>query len=233
MQKFLLRAIVLGVIGIISALTASAQDTTKPTSVDPKLIEFQNAKVVKEYTIASIKITGIKFLDTAIVLSISGLQVGDKFMHPGSDIFAKAIANLWRQRLFSNVEIFVIGIEGENVSIEISLQERPRVGNLVFIGIKKSEAEDLQTKVSIAKQSIITENVYQNITETITKFYTEKGFMNVKIRIDEAWDTSFVNSKLLTVHIDKGNKVHINDINFFGNDNVDALKLKKQMKGTK
>ena len=102
MQRLLLRA-VLGVIGIISVLTVCAQDTTKPTSVDPRLIEFQNAKVVKEYTISSIKITGIKFLDTTIVMSISGLQIGDKFMHPGSDIFAKAIANLWRKLLFSNV----------------------------------------------------------------------------------------------------------------------------------
>ena len=234
MQRFLLRAIVLGVIGIISVFTVRAQDTTKPTSVDPRLIEWQNAKVVKEYTIASIKITGVKYLDTAIVLSISGLQVGDKFMHPGSDIFAKAIANLWRQRLFSNVEIFVIGIEGENVNIELSLQERPRVGNFEFKGIKKSEAEDLQTKTGISKQSIITENLYRTIKETIKKFYTEKGFMNVTISIDDSRpDTTFPNSRLLTILINKGQKVHINDINFFGNDNVDALKLKKQMKGTK
>ena len=88
MQRLLLRAIVLGVIGILSVFVACAQqDTTKPTSVDPRLLEFQNAKVVKEYTISSIKITGIKYLDTAIVISISGLQVGDKFMYPGSEIF--------------------------------------------------------------------------------------------------------------------------------------------------
>lgn len=233
MQRFLLRVIVFGIIAFVSVHTASAQDTTQPTSVDPKLIEWQNAKVVKEYTIGAIKITGVKFLDTTIVLSISGLQTGDKFMHPGSDIFAKAITNLWRQRLFSNVEVFVIGIERENVNIEISLQERPRVGNFSFVGIKKSEAEDLQTKTGIAKQTIITENLYQNIKETITKFYSEKGYMNVKIKIDERPDTTFVNSKFMTIHVDKGNKVHINDINFFGNDNVDALKLKKQMKGTK
>ena len=60
---------------VVSVMTVSAQE---PTSVDPKLLEFENARIPKEYTIASISITGIKHLDTAIVLSISGMQVGDK-----------------------------------------------------------------------------------------------------------------------------------------------------------
>ena len=74
---------------------------TRPTSVDPKLLEWQNARIPKEYTIADIDITGINHLDTSIVFSISGLQPGDKFIYPGTDIFAKAINNLWRQKLFS------------------------------------------------------------------------------------------------------------------------------------
>ena len=36
----------------------------------------------------------------------------------------------------------------------------------------------------------------------------------------------------MTFIIDKGEKVKVNDINFFGNETVSDLKLKKQMKGT-
>ena len=83
----------------VTILHAQKTDTTGPvTSVDPKLLEWKNAKIPKEYTIAEVNIAGIKHLDTAIVLSIAGLQPGDKFMHPGEDIFAKSIANLWRQK---------------------------------------------------------------------------------------------------------------------------------------
>ena len=81
---------------VVSVFSVNAQE---PSSVDPKLIEWENAKIPKEYTIGSISITGIRHLDTAIVLSISGMQVGDKFMHPGTDIFSKAISNLWRQKI--------------------------------------------------------------------------------------------------------------------------------------
>ncbi|MEJ0104754.1 MAG: hypothetical protein WDO19_20340 [Bacteroidota bacterium] len=66
----------------------------------------KNAKAPKEYIISRITISGIKYLDTSIVLSISGLQVGDKITHPGGNNFSKAISNLWRQRtLFRRADL--------------------------------------------------------------------------------------------------------------------------------
>jgi outer membrane protein insertion porin family len=57
------------------------------------LLTWQNATRSKEYTISAIKTSGVFFLDSAIVTSISGLQVGDKILHPGGDEFSKAIRN--------------------------------------------------------------------------------------------------------------------------------------------
>jgi outer membrane protein insertion porin family len=186
------------VMAVLSVLTVQAQeDTTKPTSVDPKLIEWENARIPKEYTVAEVAITGIRHLDTSIVLSISGIQPGDKFMHPGTDIFSKAIANMWRQKLFSGVQIYVTKIQDDKVSIEISVLERPRLGNFKFIGIKKSEAEELQGKIGLAKQTIITENMRRNIKEVTSKFYQDKGFQSITITIDEKPDPSFANSNSL------------------------------------
>ncbi|HEX5655342.1 MAG TPA: POTRA domain-containing protein [Chitinophagaceae bacterium] len=230
MQRFLSRITVFVILTVFSVSGVNAQD---PTSVDPKLIEWQNARIPKEYTIGSITITGIRHLDTAIVSSISGIQVGDKFMHPGTDIFSKAISNLWRQKLFSNVQIFVTRIDGDLVGIEISVQERPRLGNFKFVGIKKTEQEELQGKMGLAKQTIITENMRRNIAEVATKFYRDKGYQNVTVRIEEKNDPAFINSNALTIYIDKGNKVRVNDINFYGNTNIEGIRLKKQMKGTK
>ena len=218
------------------AFTAHAQvaDTTYPTSIDPKLIEWEKAKIPKEYTIAGIAITGIRFLDTSIVLSISGLQIGNQFIHPGSDLFAKAITNLWRQKLFSAIDIYVTKIESNNIYIEINVQERPRLGNFKFIGIKKSEAEDLQAKIgSLVKGTIITENMKKDILGVTPSFFAEKGYMHANARIEEKPDTSQLNSNSLLIYISKGSKMKINDVSFFGNENIDGLKLKKQLKGTK
>ncbi len=230
MQRFLSRITVFLITALVSVHSVQAQE---PTSVDPKLLEWETAKIPKEYTIAEISITGIHYLDTAIVASISGLQVGDKFMHPGNDIFAKAIANLWRQKLFSNVQIFITKIVDDKVSVEINVQERPKLGNFKFVGITKSAQEELQGKMGLAKQTIITENMRRNIIEVATKYYREKGYQNVTVRIEEQNDPAFVNSNALTIYIDKGDKIKIENINFFGNSHIDELKLKKQLKGTK
>jgi outer membrane protein insertion porin family len=234
MQRFLLRICVILVTVVISQTRLSAQTPDSlPTSADPNLIGWENARIPKEYTVAEVKLTGSKFLDTAIVLSVAGIQPGDKFMHPGEDIFAKAISNLWRQRFFSNVQVYLTKIEGDKVFVEINVQERPRLGNFKFEGVKKSDQEDLTGKLGLAKQTIITENMRRNIIETITKFYTEKGYRNVQVSVEEQPDPAFVNSNALVIHVDRGDKVRIDEVNFYGNTNVDDLRLKKQMKGTK
>ncbi len=236
MQRFLQRFGITFLFAVLSTLTVMAQevpDTSNPTSVDPKLLDWTNARIAKEYTIGGVSITGIRYLDTSIVYSIANLQPGDKFVHPGAEVFGKAIASLWRQKLFANVQIYVTRIEDDKVWIEIAVQERPRLGNYKFYGIKKSEEEDILGKVTLTKQTIITENIRRELNEKITKHFYEKGFRNVTVRIEEKPDTAYVNSNILNIYVDKGTKVRIGSIGFYGNENIDDLRLKKQLKGTK
>ncbi len=236
MQLILRRLSGIIVVMLLSVPLLQAQepvDTTHPTSLDPKIVEWLRSRIPKQYTIAAVNITGVRYLDTSIVYSIANLQPGDKFTHPGEDIFAKSIASLWRQKLFSNVKVFVTRVEEDKVWIEVNLQERPRLGNFKFVGISKSEEEDLQAKINLAKQTIITENTRREIKERVTKFFQEKAYRNVRVWIDEKVDPTFANSMSLTINVDKGQKVKINEIGFYGNNNVDAIKLKKQLKGTK
>ncbi len=235
MQRFLLRLgiTVMSVMVFVFTVQAQIADTTNPTSVDPKLIEWRDAKIPKEYTIVAVNITGIKHLDTSIVYSITNLQAGDKFIHPGTDIFAKSIAALWRQRFFSGVQVYVTKVQDDKVWIEIGVVERPRLGNFKFVGVSKSDEEEILSKVNLAKQTIITENTRREIVEKVTKFYTEKAYLNVTVKIVEITDTVFANSNAMTIYVDKGKKIHIDNIRYFGNKNVDGLRLKKQMKGTK
>jgi len=235
MRLFIFRlSALLIVTAAISVQKANAQEDTIPTtSVDPKIVEWENARIPKEYTVGEVSIRGIRHLDSSIVLSIAGIQVGDKFMHPGGDIFSKAITNLWRQKLFSDIEIYVTKVIDDKVAIEINVTERPRLGGVKWHGPKKSEWEELQGKIGLVKQTIITENMRRNINEVTTKYYRDKGYQEVTVRIEEKNDPAFPNSNQLDIYVDKGKKVKIDGVNFFGNETVDGLKLKKQMKGTK
>jgi outer membrane protein insertion porin family len=189
----------------------------------------------KEYTIAGIKISGTKYLDESLLTSISGLTVGDKVTIPGGDNFSKAINNLWKQNLFADISIYFTRLVGNSVYIEINVTERPRLSNFYFkgAGIKKGDADDLTTKTGLIKGRVVTENMKRSAIQSIRKFYADKGFQDAKITTTEVRDPAVNNSEILTFFIDKGPKVRIYEINFFGNEDVAESKLKKQMKDTK
>ncbi|CAN5766505.1 POTRA domain-containing protein [soil metagenome] len=220
---------------LLFAARSGAQDTTTiTTSVDPELEAIFTQKVPKEYTIASVKVTGNKFFDNTLLMSVANLNVGDKIMIPGGDNFSRAINNLWGQNYFGNVAIYIISLEQpDKINIEIEVQERPRLQKFSFKGVKKSESDDLKDKVGLVAGRIITDNSKQIAIEQVEKYYAEKGYRNVAVLIDELPSPNVQNASDIVFNVNKGSKVKVGNIFFAGNDNVEDLKLKKQMKGTK
>ena len=100
-----------------------ANKDTVPSSVNVELENIFNAKTPKQYTISHITVTGTTF-DPNLIISISGLAVGDKIILPGSDNFANAISNLWKQNLVSDVEIYLTELKGNDLSVEIHVTDR-------------------------------------------------------------------------------------------------------------
>lgn len=202
-------------------------------SVNPGLQDIFTSKTAKPYTIAAINVTGIKSYDRNLIISISGLAVGDKVQIPGTDVFSKAIAKLWKQNLVSDVQVYLTNLQGTDLSVEIALVERPRLLNFNFVGIKKGERDDLAPKTGLAKDRVVTEDMRLSSVEAIRKFYYEKGYRNVAIEVKESAVPATPNALDLTFYINKGKKVKVNSINFTDNLSIEDNKLKKQMKGTK
>jgi outer membrane protein insertion porin family len=220
---------------IITTLIFSSQFVwaQEPVSVNPELEAIFTSKIPKEYTIAGITVTGTKAFDANLIISISGLAVGDKVIIPGTDVFGKAIAKLWRQSLISDIEISFTKLEGRDLYIEFALTERPRLATFKFEGIKKGERDDLEPKVALVKDRVVTENMKLSAVEAIRKFYFGKGYRNVDIQLREEQVPALNNAVAITFIIKKGKKVKVNSINFSGNESIAGQKLKKQMKGTK
>ncbi len=228
MQRFL--SALLATVFVLAGAAAFAQtDTSKPTSVDPDLLNINSNRIPKEYTIRTVRVTGIHTLDSAIVLSISGLQAGDKVLLPGGEAFSRAINNLWKQRLFANAQVFITALDGINIDLEIQVQERPRLASFKFVGITKGQAEELQGKIGLAKATIITENTKRNAIDVIKKFFAEKGFLNTQVRIQETPDRVLANSRSLTFFVDKGYKIKVDDVVFYGNETISSNSLRSQM----
>ncbi|MEP6927070.1 MAG: POTRA domain-containing protein [Ginsengibacter sp.] len=213
----------------------SLSKDTVPVSVNVDLENIFNAKSPKEYIISDIKVTGTKSFDPNLIISISALAIGDKLMIPGGDNFSRAISNLWKQSLVSDVQIYFTSLVGNKLSVEINITDRPSLTNFKFKGASKGEADDLTPKLGLAKGKLtrVTENLKRSAVGIIKKFYIDKGYRNVDVKVNETKDTKATNAVNIIFVINKNGKVRINEIYFAGNESVSDLKLKKQMKGTK
>ena len=187
----------------------------------------------ESYEIGGVRVEGAKFLDSKILITLSGLAKGDKVKIPGEQI-PKAIKALWKQRLFTNVSIVAEKIEGGKIYLVINVLERPRISKYSISGkgIKTADVDDLKKKLELRAGNIFTENMRSLTVNTIKNYYVDKGFHSVKVFIKEVRDTILPNSVILKITIEKGDKVQIDQINFYGNKAFPTSKLRNQMKET-
>ena len=209
----------------------NASDTSI-TSIDADLVNIFNQKTPKKYKIAAIKVVGNHFFDENLLVSVSTLSVGDEVTIPGGDNFSKAITKLWAQNYFSNIEINITKLEGKNITVEIAVTERPRLAKFSFVGVPKGDADDLKPKSGLIVGRVVTENMKRSAIDAIDKYYAEKVFQSVKVRVEQQKDKNLQNSLQISFVIDKGVKTRINNINFAGNT-IDESKLKSKLKDTK
>lgn len=185
-----------------------------------------------EYEIAGITIKGIQNLDKNAIITLSGLNVGDKIMVPGEEL-AKAINKLWAQNLFSDIYINVSKVLGDNIFLEIHLVELPRLSKFGFKGASKSEVDKIRDKVELVRGKIVTENLINNTKHIVLEYFSDKGYLNTTVEITPSEDPNATESIILDINIDKGEKIKIDAINFEGVTQFKLKKLKRQLKDTK
>ena len=200
---------------------------------DPENEDILTSKYPKPYIIQTISVTGAKAYDTNLIISISGLAVGDVVQLPGTDVFSKAITKLWNQNLVSDVKINLSVTEDKYLQVELVLKERPRLAKFEIIGVKKSERDDLKDKMGLFVDRVLTEDMRLNATDAIRNYFTKKGYRNVTVDAQQSLVAGTLNTTTLKFTVVKGGKVKINSINFTDNVAISDGKLKKQMKGTK
>ena len=186
----------------------------------------------KEYVIAGLEVQGIRYLDTQVLLQISGLNVGDKIYVPG-DAITNSVKKLWNHGLFSDVKIVADKIVDDKIWLRILLQERPRLAEVNFSGVSKSEKDDITGKVLLLKGSQVTDNQVNTAKKAIKNIFLEKGFLNTEVTIVQRDDTAQTNSVILDIIVDKKEKVKISEIVFHGNENLKPFTLERSMKKTK
>ncbi len=185
----------------------------------------------REYEIADVTVTGIEFIQPEVLVSLSGLRVGEKITIPGDEI-TKVVKKMWEQGLFSDVKIYATKIEGGKIWLNLYMKERPRLSGFVINGVSRGESDDLKEKLDIKVGSQVTDDVLNNVRRIIRQHFVEKGFLNTTIKVREQQDTIRVNMVRLEVDVNKHDRVKIDDIIFHGNRVFSDRRLRRVMKKT-
>lgn len=181
--------------------------------------------------IASLKVTGATSYDESVLKSLSGLSEGDEIQIPGIAL-TNAVNRYMQYGYFSNAKVVVEKYQGDKVWLDIQLTERPRINNVTFEGISKSDREELDNRLGLRRGTQLSPNILDRTKQLAKKYYDEKGYRDMKMQIEQKPVASERNQVDLVITIDRNNKTKIKNIFFKGNKALSDHNLRMAMKET-
>ncbi len=215
---------------ISSVLFACAAFAQAPTDTvyNPKIVY---SGLPHTYEIAGLSVTGAENYEDYLIIGYTGLKIGQRVDLPGSEI-TEAAKRLWRQGLFGSVQILADKIVGDKVWLTFNLRQQPRIGKIVYNGVKKGERQDLDERLQLREGNQITQNIVNRAEAIVKKYYSEKGFGNADVKIDLQEDLSAKNEMVVNINVDKNEKVKVHKIYIDGNDVLSDHAIQRTMKKT-
>ncbi|MCI6617472.1 MAG: outer membrane protein assembly factor BamA [Prevotella sp.] len=218
---YYINKVILAFAALSCSLTAGAQDKI----VHPEISYAGSPRTV---TIGGLAVSHIEGYEDYVMIGISGLTVGQQIELPGSAI-SDAVRRYWRNGLFSEVSISVDSLVRDKAYLFIRLNMRPRVSTINYVGIKKSEREDMEQKLGLLKGMQLTPNALDRAKILAKKYFDDKGFKNAEITINQREDVAEKNQMILDILVDKKEKMRVHEIIIEGNNQISDKKLKGGM----
>ncbi len=192
-------------------------------------IDYNNPR---EYTIGGITVSGASYMDHNVIIMVSQLNVGDKIIVPGEDI-SRAIENIWKQGMFTDVSIGVTSIQDNQIFLDIAIKERPRLSRFEFTGARRSDVTKLTESLNLIRGDVVTENMLFRASNIIKEYYIEKGYLKPEVNITQMPDTLRSNSLVLEFDVDRGERTRIREVIIHGNEVLTDRQIKRLMKNTR
>ena len=210
--------LLLSVAAVLMTISATAQEKI----VNP---DITYAGTPRSCVIGGIAVSGVEGYEDYMLAGISGLSVGQEITLPGQEV-TDAVKRYWRHGLFSKVTVAADSLVGDKVYLHFYLATRPRVSVINYSGVKKSEREDLETKLGLLKGSQITPNMIDRAKTLAGNYFHDKGFNNAEVTITQMDDLSNKNHVILNVDVDKKQKIKVRHIVIEGNKELKTKKIK-------
>ena len=188
-------------------------------------VEVSYSSAPRHVEIGGLAVEGIEGYEDYVVIGLSGLSVGQEIDIPGAEV-TEAVKRYWKHGLFSHVSITADSIIDHKVYMTIHLAMRPKISSINYYGVKKSEREDLESRIGMAKGMSLTKNLIDRAKILAKKYFDGKGYKNAIIDIVQRDDVTGKNLVVLDVKVDKQAKMKVKQIIFEGNHQLTDKKIK-------
>ena len=207
---------------LMAALMISIAAGAQEKIINPDITYAGNPR---NCVIGGIAVSGVEGYEDYVLTGISGLVVGQHITLPGNEI-TDAVKRYWKHGLFSKVAISADSIVGDKAYLHFHLALRPRVSTINYIGLKKSEREDMEQKLGLLKGNQITPNMIDRAKILAKKYFDDKGYKNADIQITQRDDVTAKNQVILDIFVDKKEKMKVHEIIIEGNEKLSDNKIK-------
>ncbi len=227
----MIRIVVLLLLGFCLSWGSLKAQNTNPLAPGFVELDYSNKKI---YHIAQVNITGAERRDDNAIKSITGLREGQTIEIP-SERLSRAVNELWRLRLFSDVEIMLDKLVKDSVYLTVQLKEQPTLSGYQFNNVRKIQQENLIEELGETFRigGIISDNDRNVGANKLRQYYVDKGFLDAEVTMTPVEDTELQNTVKMLINVEKNEKIKIKKINIIGNNAIKDRKLKKQLSDTK
>ncbi|MDL1913676.1 MAG: outer membrane protein assembly factor BamA [Bergeyella sp.] len=187
------------------------------------------------YILKDVLVKGVKKYGSDQILRFTGLERNEFIEVPGQRI-SDAIKKLWESENFSEVEVYVESLEGNQIVLSFNLHDLKELGEVKIIGkgMRKSKREKILKDFGLKPGKKITNNLLATLQNKIPQEYIKKGFSDASVIIRSSEGKSGTDQVDWTIEVDKGKRIKIASIEFLGNDHVSSKRLRNRaFKNTK
>ena len=205
-------------------LLAEEKGAENLASAVGKIVQQMSVQVLSKALIADVKVKGNDRIEAEAIKGNIKSKKGE-LLKP--EQVSEDIRAIFKMGYFEKVDAEVSDTPAGKV-LTFIVQENPTVQEVKFVGNKKIKEKDLVAAIVTKAYSILQQSVVNDDVQKILKLYQQKGYYNAEVTSQITFPKD-PRKAIVTFNIDEKKKVYIKKINFVGNKNISARKLRGAM----
>ena len=205
------------------------QPAKEETTSDKEVVQ-QKEVLTTDNTIIVTKIDfkGVQSLRKEMLQTLIQTKIGQEI---AEELLTKDIESLYKDTgFFYDMKVDVSRNEEDGgLAVTYILYESPKIEGINVIGNDEIDIGKIMDKITLRRSEIYNDHLRWQSARAIRKLYHDKGYYLVSIQVHNDINEED-NTSQVTFEIEEGPRVKITEINFIGNHQLSAKKLRKKMK---